>query len=158
MDKELGIEQIKDLDELDKNRDEIKHYFDELFKNCFEEENNSEEDIFDKYPDLPFFLKLKLYKGKTNKYIPNSKKIKFQKFINIQIENENKNNKAKNKSKEEQKSEEEKTFVSIEINNSKKPKDTMDNKGNINNEHLTKNKKILRGKIKQEIEKKEKER
>ena len=123
MDKELGIEQIKDLDELDKNRDEIKIYFDKLFKNCFKEENKSEEDIFDKYPDLPFFLKLKLYKGKTNKYIPNSKNLKFQKFINIQIENENKNNKTKNKSKEEQKSEEEKAFVSIEINNSKKPKD-----------------------------------
>ena len=96
-------------------RKEIKDLFDKYFKNFLEEENKFSEDIFDEYPDIPFFLKLKLYKSKINKFIPKSKKRKFKKILN-QLEKENKISENKNKSQEGNKSEEEKA-ISIEINN-----------------------------------------
>ena len=111
----LGISQKSEFDELNKMRNEIKDLFDKYFKNFLEEENKFSEDIFDEYPDIPFFLKLKLYKSKINKFIPKSKKRKFKKILN-QLEKENKILENKKKSQEGNKSEEEKA-ISIEINN-----------------------------------------
>ena len=122
MQKELEINIINDLEEINQNREEIKHYFDKLFKKHLEEENNNfiEKDIFDIYPELPFILKLKVYKSKESKFIPNSKKIKFKKFLNLRVEKENKNNEIKNKSNDNMKSYEESkedSLFKIEINN-----------------------------------------
>ena len=115
----LGVSQKSDFDELDKHKEEIKNLFNKYYKNYLEEENNFTEDIFDEYPEIPFFLKIKLYKSKVNKFIPNSKKRLFKKFLN-QLEKENKTSEIKNKSLEGNKSEEEKE-ISIEINNSSSP-------------------------------------
>ena len=121
IEKQLEINEIKDMDDLNKNRDMIKHLFDKYFKKHLEEENQFiEDEIFDVYPEIPFFLKLKVYKSKGSKFIPNSKKLKFKKFLNFQIEKENKNNEIKIKSIENIKSNNEKkedSLVKIEINN-----------------------------------------
>ena len=141
MQKELEINIINDLEEINQNREEIKHYFDKLFKKHLEEENNNfiEKDIFDIYPELPFILKLKVYKSKESKFIPNSKKIKFKKFLNLRVEKENKNNEIKNKSNDNMKSYEESkedSLFKIEINNSIQP-NINDNKSlsNKSNDH-----------------------
>ena len=136
MRKQLNLNEIKDFEELDKHRDEIKNFFDKLFKNYLEEGNKIREDIFSEHPELPFILKIKLYKSKESKIIPNSKKRKFKKFINQLEKNENKNNEIKIKSLEDQ--EEEKT-ISIEINNrAQKEMDTSISDSDDNN-NITKN-------------------
>jgi len=57
MQKELKINLICDLDEINKNKEEIRHYFDKLFKKPFEEENQfTDEEIFDIYRDIPFIV------------------------------------------------------------------------------------------------------
>ena len=121
--KQLEINEIKDLDDLNKNREEIKFLFERYFKRHIEEENQFiDEEIFDIYPDLPFFLKLKVYKSKESKFIPKSRKMKFKKFLNFQIEKENKYNDIKNKSIDNMKKNEEvkeDSLIKIEINTSK---------------------------------------
>ena len=115
----LNLNESNDFDELNKHLEELKILFNTLFKKYLEDENQFYDSIFDKYEELPFYLKLKVYKSKTSKFIPNSKKRKFKKFLTTQIEKENKNNEMKNKSVENIKQEEEKKeepFVSIEIN------------------------------------------
>ena len=125
MQKELKINLICDLDEINKNKEEIRHYFDKLFKKPFEEENQfTDEEIFDIYRDIPFILKLKVYKSKESMFIPNSKKIKFKKFLNSRIEKEIKNNEMKNKSIDNMKNYEESkedSLIKIEINNNAQP-------------------------------------
>ena len=134
--KQSELTKIEDFEELEQHIDQIKIDFDKLFKNYLEEGNKIREDIFSEHPDLPFFLKIKLYKSKVSKIIPNSKKRKFKKFLNQLVKNENKNYEIKSKSLEDQ--EEEKT-ISIEINNtSKKEMDTSMSDSNDNN--LIKNK------------------
>ena len=121
--KQLEINEIKDLDDLNKNREEIKILFDKYFKRHIEEENQFiDEEIFDIYPELPFFLKLKVYKSKESKFIPKSRKMKFKKFLNFQIEKENKYNDIKNKAIDNMKKNEEvkeDSLIKIEINTSK---------------------------------------
>ena len=121
--KQLEINEIKDLDDLNKNREEIKILFDRYFKRHIEEENQFiDEEIFDIYPELPFFLKLKVYKSKESKFIPKSRKMKFKKFLNFQIEKENKYNDIKNKAIDNMKKNEEvkeDSLIKIEINTSK---------------------------------------
>ena len=137
--KQLGISEIKDLDDLNKNRDLIKNLFDKYFKRHIEEENQfNDEEIFEIYPELPFFLKLKVYKSKESKFIPKSKKMKFKKFLNSQMEKENKYNEIKNKSIDNMKHYEdskEDSLIKIEINNNK-PNDyenkSLSSKSNIN--------------------------
>ena len=137
--KQLGISEIKDLDDLNKNRDLIKNLFDKYFKRHIEEENQfNDEEIFEIYPELPFFLKLKVYKSKESKFIPKSKKMKFKKFLNSQMEKENKYNENKYKSTDNMKYYEdskEDSLIKIEINNNK-PNDyenkSLSSKSNIN--------------------------
>ena len=111
------------MDDLNKNREEIKILFDKYFKRHIEEENQFiDEEIFDIYPELPFFLKLKVYKSKESKFIPKSRKMKFKKFLNFQIEKENKYNDIKNKAIDNMKKNEEvkeDSLIKIEINTSK---------------------------------------
>ena len=114
MEKQLNLNNGMDWEELNKHRDAIKSYFDKLFKKYLEEENDYMDYIFNAHPELPFYLKLKVYKSKTSKFIPNSKKRKFNNFLNYQIDKEIKNNEMKNKISEELK--EEQPFVTIEIN------------------------------------------
>ena len=138
--KQLGISEIKDLDDLNKNRDLIKNLFDKYFKRHIEEENQfNDEEIFEIYPELPFFLKLKVYKSKESKFIPKSKKMKFKKFLNSQMEKENKYNENKYKSTDNMKHYEdskEDSLIKIEINNNNKPNDyenkSLSSKSNIN--------------------------
>ena len=112
----LGLNQESDFDDLEKIRDEVKKLFDQYYKNYLEEENEFSEDIFDDYPEIPFFLKIKIYKSKINRYIPKSKKRKFKKFLN-QLEKENKINETKKISLETGNKSEEEKAISIEINN-----------------------------------------
>ena len=141
IEKKLETNENKNLDDLNENRDMIKSLFDKYFKKHLEEENQFiEDEIFDVYPDIPFFLKLKVYKSKGSKFIPSSKKLKFKKFINFQMEKENKNIEMKNKLNESTKSNEEvkeDSLVKIEINNSIKPSSndviSLSDKSNNNN-------------------------
>jgi len=114
------------LDDLNKNREIIKHLFEKYYKKRLEEEKYFiEEDIFDVYPEIPFFLKLKVYKSEESKFIPNSKRIKFKKFLSCQIEKENKNIEIKNEQKENMESNEESeedSLIKIEINSNIKQK------------------------------------